>query len=379
MKPMYRLLFAGYVISSVCLFLFSYTQVDLNLTLSRVSIWQGIQTTFQHIGFYARPLAAGIFSAILFVLSVAYIVLLRGILRKDIQLSFVVRLIAVVTAVLLFSYPAAFSYDIFNYMFTAKTVLVYHQNPYTVLPQQFSGLDPWTNFMRWTHLPSAYTPLWILMTLPPFAAGLGYFLPVMFGMKLMVAVWYGLLCLLTYRILKKEDPPRAVYGLAFVALNPLIIIETLVSAHNDILLSALAVLSVWLYVRGKMYASVLVLAASVAAKLMTITLFPVLLLKKSRGWFALAMVAGLAAVLVRREFLPWYGVWIVPFAALIPRNTAFVRAVGIASVALAASYLPYIYFGEYSGLMQTAKTAIIWSGVTVSAIVYLISLRGESS
>ena len=53
------LLYAGYIVVSICLFLYSYTQVDLNLTLSRASTVQTIQKAFQYIGFYNRPVSTG--------------------------------------------------------------------------------------------------------------------------------------------------------------------------------------------------------------------------------------------------------------------------------------------------------------------------------
>ena len=88
--------------------------------------------------------------------------------------------------VLVLSYPA-FSYDIFNYMFTAKTVLLYHKNPYEVIPMQFISIDPWVNVMRWIHLPSAYTPIWILLSLPAYFFGFGTFLLILWNFKIIAA------------------------------------------------------------------------------------------------------------------------------------------------------------------------------------------------
>jgi len=54
-----------WVAASICLLLFSYTQVDLSLTLSRVSIYQTVEKIFQHVGYYQRPLAASLYIVIL--------------------------------------------------------------------------------------------------------------------------------------------------------------------------------------------------------------------------------------------------------------------------------------------------------------------------
>ncbi len=358
----------GYILASVALLLFSYTQVDLNLTLSQVSIWQGIQRAFQYVGFYQRPLATGIYMGILAVLFTAYFLLLRGARNNSISFKAVWRLIFMACGILVFSYPAAFSYDFFNYLFTAKTVLVYRQNPYTVIPLDFSGVDPWTNFMRWTHLPSAYTPFWIGLSLVPYVLGLGYFLLVLFAMKFMIAGFYLLACWALYKATK------SVYALAFFALNPLILIESLVSGHNDIVLVAFALLSVFAYMRKDMLLSWFYLSLSIAAKLMTIFLVPVYVLKRGRAWMLAAMFMGLVAVLVKREFLPWYWVWIVPFVALLPDKGKLMRFSTIISIGLALSYAPYLYFGEYSPLEQMWKTTCIWASVGIAGLTLLLPL-----
>lgn len=349
----------GYIVASIALFLFSYTQVDLNLTLSQVSIWQGIQKVFQYVGYYQRPLATTIYIVIISVLLIAYCLLLIAAKKKTISVGSLWKLIIAVSVILVFSYPAAFSYDFFNYLFTAKTVLVYHQNPYTVTPLQFSGIDPWTNFMRWTHLTSAYTPFWIALSLVPYIAGLGYFLTVLFAMKFMIAGFYILACWALWKVTK------SVMALSVFALNPLILVESLVSGHNDIVMVAFVLLAV---VYNKNW---LLLSLSIATKLMTIVLIPVFYLKKNALWMLGAMLIGLAVVLLKREFLPWYWVWIVPFVALNFDKPKLIRACTIISLGLLLSYAPYLYFGEYSVAEQIWKMASIWVGIGLGLLSLL--------
>src|SRR3989344_5171802 len=166
------------IIASLLLFLYSYTQTDLNMTLSRVGILQAVQKVFQNIGYYQRPLSMWLYLGLLVILFAVYGKILAHIRNNKIDEKQFWRIVLVTSAILLFSYPA-FSYDMFNYMFTAKTVVVYHQNPYEVIPLQFSDIDVWTNFMRWTHLPSAYTPFWIALTVPAYILGFGFLLTTM--------------------------------------------------------------------------------------------------------------------------------------------------------------------------------------------------------
>jgi hypothetical protein len=371
-----HLVFLGYVFSVVALFMFSYTQVDLNLTLSQAGIWQEIQKSFQYIGFFQRPIAAFIYLTILLVLFISYILLLNETAKKIVSHTHIWKLILIVCIGLFFSYPATFSYDFFNYLFTAKTVLVYHQNPYSVTPLSFAGVDPWTNFMRWTHLSSAYTPLWIFLSLFPFIAGLGYFILVLFATKAMILGFFLLACWALYRILvlKKSNVS---YGLSLFALNPLILIETLISGHNDIVLIAFALVSVYFVTIKNSYLAWVFLSLSIASKLMTIVLLPAYVFRKYGIWLLILMLFGLVVVVIRREFLPWYWVWIVPFIALLPLHKPLQVFCTIISFGLLASYLPYIFIGEYSPIVQEAKTAIIWSSVFLAtATVLRTKIRG---
>lgn len=367
------ILLIGYIIASLALFLYSYTQVDLNLTLSRVSVWQVIQKWFQSIGYYNRPLSTGIYMGILVLLFVLYGLVLRLVQRRNIGEESLWRIIWVVVGILVFSYPAAFSYDFFNYMFTAKTVLVYHKSPYAVIPLQFAGIDPWTNFMRWTHLPSAYTPLWIAMTLPAYLLGFGYFLWIMFNIKLLVAGFYLLTCWAIGKTLDEVDKERKALGLAIFALNPLILIETLVGGHNDIVMVGFAMLAVLFLVKKEQLTAWWYLALSIATKLMTIVLIPIFALRRDRLTMFMVMVVGLLIVISRREFLPWYWVWVMPFVALLPRQQNLLILSAGVSAGLLLRYVPYLYLGHYDPPVPQLRMIFLW--ILIVAVGFLLLLK----
>lgn len=367
-----RWIFFGYIVAAVALLLFSYTQVDLNLTLSRASVVQTMQKAFQYIGYYQRPTATMLYTAILMVLFGLYGVILIQAKKGVLNVRTVWHLIFSVAGILVLAYPAAFSYDFFNYLFTAKTVLVYHQNPYAVTPLQFAAIDPWTNFMRWTHLSSAYTPFWIVLSLVPYLLGLGYFISVLFSMKVMIAGFYLLACWGFVKAMEVISPKQKVYGLVVFALNPLILIESLVSGHNDIVLAAFALLAVGMLVRKAYGAAWIFLALSVAAKLMTLVLVPFFWLKREKEWMLGVMLLGLIVVLARREFLPWYWMWIMPFIALNSQYRKLVVFSAVVSFGLVASYAPYLFFGEYSVPEQLWKISIIWGSVGLAGLSLLI-------
>lgn len=365
-----------WILAGIGLFFFSYTQVDLSLTLSRADIYQTIEKFFQHIGYFDRPAATAWYLTLVFVFFVLYGVTLTAIKRRILGRKGLWIIIGLSALILLFSYPA-FSYDIFNYMFTAKTVLVYHKNPYGVIPLQFTGVEPWLSFMHWTHLPSAYTPLWILLTLPAYLLGFGYFLAIMWNIKALAVVSYLITVLFIGKILNKLEPEHMLLGMAIFALNPLIMFETLVSGHNDMVMMAIVMIAYYLYIQKKRWASFFALSLSVAAKLVTIFIFPVFLIGWQRKLALYAMIVAFLLVATQREILGWYVVWLVPFYALVPSiEWSLILGSGL-SLGLLLTYAPFFYFGSYDPPVQTIK---LWVAILPVLLAFLwIIIRNISS
>lgn len=368
------MLFASYAIVSIVLFLYSYTQVDLNLTISEINIFQTIQKAFQHIGYFQRPQSAIIYVIIVSTLFFLYAATLFWVSQKKIGRKTLWKIIGVTTAILLFSYPA-FSYDIFNYIFAAKEILVYHKNPYLVAPQQFLAVDQWVLFMRWIHLPSAYTPIWILLTLPAYLLGFGFFLPILFSMKFLIVGSYILAALLIEKTLLLVDKRRAHLGLAIFALNPLVIVEAVVSPHNDMLMMTAVLAAYYLYIRKKTVSAYLFWSVSVALKLMTIVFSPLIVF----GWKPMRalslMTVGLLLVISQREVLPWYLLWIIPLVALVPNNRWLTTITTGASAGLLLRYLPYIYLGNWDPPASAWKWWLTMIPLGVSILVAFLPTR----
>ncbi len=392
----YQILFLGYAIASVALFLYSFTQVDLSLTLSSSGFLQAVQTSFQRIGFFERPASTALFVGIIGFWFVLYALAVRAADRGRLGLPYLWKIVGLVTILLITSYPA-FSYDLFNYVFTAKTVLVYHKNPYEVIPLQFAGIDPLVAVMRWTHLPSAYTPLWILLTIPAYLLGFGKLFIVIWNLKLLVVLFYLMAVRGVQKVLEAVEPARAALGTAIFALNPLVIIESLVSAHNDIAMMAIAMWAIVFFLEKKHVASWFTLALSVAMKLMTVTLVPVFFLALRRvhprgersspprggemSWmrisFLIAMFVGFLIVLSRREPLPWYGVWFMPFVALLPSRRWLTVIAGSYSLALLLRYAPYLYYGNWNAPVPILKWWVTIVPVVIAGAVILFQHYAE--
>ena len=120
------------------LFFYSFTQVDLNLTLIKHPFINQIIKSFQYLGYFQRPLSTIIFLLLLLLLFLLYFSFMALAKKGNLSRREFWLVIICTSVILLFSYPA-FSYDIFNYMFDAKTIVIYHQSPWHTKPLDFIG------------------------------------------------------------------------------------------------------------------------------------------------------------------------------------------------------------------------------------------------
>src|SRR3989338_4283474 len=239
-------LFIAYCLLLTIFTVYSYTQVDLNLTLSTNPTYQSIQYQLTQLGYFNRPLSTIIFFTILALLITNYVLLITRYKQWKLNNKQLWLQILGTSILLLFSYPA-FTHDIFNYMFDARTVVKYGQNPYFTTPLDFPQ-DDWTRFMRWTHVGTAYPPGWLITTIPFYLLGLGKFTLTLLSFKLL-----GLISFLVSSWLMLKTACRRAWILW--SFNPMILIESLSSVHNEITMVAFALLGFWLIKRSDLQRS----------------------------------------------------------------------------------------------------------------------------
>ena len=124
--------------------------------------------------------------------------------------------------------------DVFNYLNYARLGVEHGVNPYVVVPAMHPG-DPTYDHATWHHLLSPYGPLFTLASyaLVPLGVAGGYW-----ALKLVtVAASLGCLALL-WRLAERRgvDP---LWAVAFVGLNPLVLVYGVGGIHNDFLMLAL--------------------------------------------------------------------------------------------------------------------------------------------
>lgn len=378
----FKIIATAYLLTIFFLFLYSYTQVDLNLTLSQWSVWQIIQKWFQNIGWFKRPFSTVIYVLIIFLLTIHYFLFLWMVKKNKLSISRFWRILIPASIILLFSYNA-FSYDLFNYMFDARIFTFHHQNPYIHKALDYPQ-DPWITFMRWTHRTYPYGPVWLGFTVPLSFVGMQFFLPTLFLFKaLMVGSFLGTVYYIG-KILEKISPLDKMFGMAFFAFNPLVIIESLVSAHHDIAMMFFAVLAFFLLIDKKQILSFVTVFVSIGIKFVTVLLLPIFafifllqIRKKKIDWekffflTSIFMVSAVIAASFRTNFQPWYLLYALPIAALIAKKHYILIPSIIISFFTLFQYVPFLYLGNWNSPVPLILFWIMASSIIASFAITL--------
>lgn len=373
------------------LFFYSFTQIDLGLTLTRASWWQTVQRSFQQIGYFQRPLSTKIYLFILLFLFGFYFLILKKVKEGKLNSRQIWRLIFLTAGILWLAYNA-FSHDLFNYIFYGKIMTFYRQNPYRYKALDFPG-DPMLGFMHWTHNVYPYGPAWLLFTVPLSFLSFQKLIPNMILFKGLAVAGYLGLGWFIYKILDKTNPEKKLMGLAFFAFSPLVIIEGLVSAHNDIFMMALALAGLWFLFKKRPWLAWLMLGLSVGVKFATAFLLPVFIWlsfchwrKKKVNWSSVwlaclgLMTTALLAASWRSELKPWYLFYVLPFAALLTKKSLFWLTT-IFSLGALLHYAPFLYLGNWDPPVPAIKLWLtiifLLVGVVVGSRSFLLSRKSD--
>lgn len=386
-KYIFRLFIFFYTFLLFCLAIFSYSQIDLNLTLTGNTTYQFFQNYLIYLGYYNRPLSTLIYAFILFLLFLFYILLLKFVEQKKLSFSHIQPFIVISIIVLFFSYPA-FSHDLFNYMFDARIVTKYYANPYVVKALDFPE-DLWIRFMHWVHRTYPYGPIWLLVTLPFSFFGFEKFVPTLFTFKIMFILFHIGNIFFIYKILKERLPQYVIVGMTFYALNPLVVIESLVSPHNEVIMLFFLLASLYFaFIKRNALSGIIYLLLSAGVKFVTITIFPLLLLEKflgknkksKRKWYLILifLVFAIMGEIRYREPYPWYFIILIGIASLLPEEKNIRTIVIGVSIGALLRYAPYLYAGSYPFWVISWQWYLFILPITFSVVfVFLEYVKGK--
>ncbi len=205
--------------------------------------------------------------------------------REDKNLYSVLWVTLAISAVLVLI-PPLLSKDVFSNIYYGRIKVVYGANPYTVSPQRFIG-DPIMAFTStyWKNTTIVYAPLYTIFSMGlSRLAGQGITAEI-YAHKGAMAFFHLANTLLIWRFLGRFYPERQRLGTMLYAWNPLVLIEAIGGAHNDIMMAFFALLGLVLVFYDHPYLGVASLTLSAMVKYVTAFLLFSLLfyLVSSRG------------------------------------------------------------------------------------------------
>lgn len=362
---MNKLFFKTYIPVLLLFTLFSYLFVDSNL----------IYFSKLYTGFALsnRLIVTVLYTFFVFIFFYFYFLILRN--QGWLSLK---KIVLITCGILFFAYPAIFSYDIFNYIATSKTLFFYRENPYIVMPMEFIG-DPLLLFTRGANKIALYGPIWILTSGLSFISGFGNFIFTLFNFKLLIAAFYLGSLILISKITKNK------VAVAIFALNPLIFLETLVSSHNDIVMMFFALLSVLFLMKKRIFLAVVFILFSLLIKYSTIFLLPVfaytifkIIRKQNVNWEKVFFISFISMLIIfllsflREEIYPWYAIWFLIFSSLLPHKKQLLHVTSAFSFGLLLTYTPFMFLGTYFGLTPILKTFLMFFPVGLMIVFLFI-------
>jgi len=346
--------------SYICLLLFvafiSYLFVDPNFFY--------LKNIYSGIAFKNRQIITFLYLLIILSFFIFYFLFLLLIHRKLINAKDIKLLVVLTAGVLFFAYPAMLSYDIFNYITTAKVLFHYHENPYIVMPIEFAN-DPYLLFTHAANKIALYGPFWILLSGIPFLLGFGNFLLILFNFKLVIVLFYYGVSYFIWKISKN------IFSVVLFSLNPLVVVEALVASHNDIAMMFFTISSFFFLIRKKVGLAVIFFILSIFIKYVTIILIPVFIYtfwqtirKKTVDWekafyySSLLMLIAFFLSPIREEIYPWYAIWFLPFVGLVHQSKTLLYIALAFSFGLLLRYVPFMLLGTHFGVTPFFKTAL---------------------
>ena len=363
MSRIYNLLF---IITSIFLTVFSYSFIDPNLSYLN-SIYTGFSLN-------QRLITSLLFFIIISAMFFFYFMVCKQTYKNKIKAGTIKKIVLGVSLILIFSYPAMVSYDIFNYTTTAKVLFGYRENPYIVMPIEFTN-DEFLSYTHAANKTALYGPFWLILTAVPYVLASWNFIIMLFSFKLLIALFYFLILFMIWKITKNK------ISVVFFALNPLVLFETFVGGHNDVVMMFFALLSIYLLSKKKIIFSAVSFFLSVMVKFATLFLIPVyiyLFWLKFRGkiiiWEKVYLLSALLMFLIfllsplREEIYPWYFIWVLVFISLT-KNIKYFILTGVFSFFLMLRYMPFMYLGNHFGITPYLKI-----GITFGPLLFIIGI-----
>ena len=395
-------LFLGLYLAAACAFLFwSYALTDPNLVLTSFPPYWHLQQWLWKTLWQQPTILSGSYLLIICIWFASYAGFIRQLHSTQLPPSNIHKKVLFAVALMLVVSYNALSHDIFNYIFNAKMVLLYQLDPHIHTAIEFPQ-DLWTRFMHNTHTPAPYGYGWTALSLVPFfltqsSFTLSWLTFKAFNLLGLYLVWFVLTKL--NQKLHLHSSADFEKNLFIVFANPLVVIETLSTGHNDLwmmvpaLFSILAIVIYWENRRlSNLIMAVGAYLFSLSTKWATLVIAPIWLLLACKPWVSIRLaklkllrhlslwftanwvtVASIALFIPlitdrSQQFHPWYLLWPLVWLPLMKKNLWF-ELLLVFSFSSMLRYLPWLVAGGYSPQVLSEQKLITWGIPTLWLIM----------
>jgi len=300
-------------------------------------------------------LGKGGFQMLTLIICASYLVALVA--ARALPLALLAAAVVLAHVILLLG-PPLISQDVFGYLAFGRMGALHGLDPYTHFPAEAAS-DPVFGFIGWPFQHSPYGPLFTLASYAVAPLGLAgglWALKALSAIASLAAVW--LTTLAAGRLGRSRS-----FALAFLGLNPVLLVLAVGGAHNDtlVLLSLAAALLLSAGVRERPRGAAVALAAGVGVKLTAGLVLPFLVLGqprwRERAGVALAGALGLVAVAA---------IGVIGFG---PHALGFLGAVGEQQQLVATHSIP----AETARLFGLSGTPGWWRNLWAAAFVVVLA------
>ncbi len=204
------------------------------------------------------------------------------------------------------------STDLFDYIFRGRMGSYYHVSPYTVLPNRYQS-DPLFKYLGWPNAPSAYGPLWELISARMAAIGGASVWTNLLEQKAFALFTFLICGAVIMRMTREAGRDAQIVAMLLWLWSPLALYEIVGMGHNDGLLVLSVLLAIWATQHSRYHWAAVALVIGALFKFLPLILLPLVVAHGARRretWPArirLAVEIGIiSVVLIVAAYAPYW-------------------------------------------------------------------------
>ena len=194
-----------------------------------------------------------------------FILILRESWNRRISMR-MVFVLAIAFHVLVLTLPLLFSRDVYSYAYYGRIASTYGANPYVLTPHDFPLNSLWhLTWPGWRDTPSVYGPLftWVSVVMTGVVRSVDSTIR---GFQVLAAFASIGTMVIVARLVQRVRPERAVFAVAVIGLNPIVVFHVVGGGHNDMLVALFVAAAVSFLFARRELASAMCLGLGMSVK-----------------------------------------------------------------------------------------------------------------